>query len=373
MVMKLENYEVSNLPVDVINSIRKLELIIKIIEENIFLPKEDILREVTIKMGDLQSARKIFSLYYPIEGVSLSSYIVQRKKTEAIKAIKNIENSQVADKKIKEITGWSRVYFNRIIKEDSTLTEVLDISDIVSNINFVYDNLYKLDQAGIIRTKCKRTKVIIDNIDWNRGLRTIFSMREYISLNEEKDMKKLISYDMFLKNYEWMEDYIKTSKEYNPMTVIDYYAKSQKSLEEEEQDRIMDFIIYYTEAVKLKMGDITYYCVNRERFREVIDEFILPEDLFDYRTIIYKTRLALRIMGKKDSQIDFYIDKFKSMLKDNIQREVFSFFITNEESNMEGTLKNIYQLLHHVSEEEINLAIKNLILKGFISLKPSNI
>lgn len=44
--MRKEENESSNLPVDVVNSIKKLKLIIKTIEANLYIPKEDILREV---------------------------------------------------------------------------------------------------------------------------------------------------------------------------------------------------------------------------------------------------------------------------------------------------------------------------------------
>lgn len=45
------NEEYNNLPKDVIKGFEKMEKIIKIIETNLFLPKDDILREINIEKG----------------------------------------------------------------------------------------------------------------------------------------------------------------------------------------------------------------------------------------------------------------------------------------------------------------------------------
>ena len=58
------NEEYNNLPRDVIKSLAKMEKIIKIIETNLFLPKDDILREINIEIGSTQKAMDIFSQYY---------------------------------------------------------------------------------------------------------------------------------------------------------------------------------------------------------------------------------------------------------------------------------------------------------------------
>ncbi|KHS57829.1 MAG: hypothetical protein SOX50_07105 [Terrisporobacter othiniensis] len=77
----------NNLPKDVINSLTKMITIISTIEENLFLPKDDILREINIKIDSLQRAMDVFNQYYPDKRVNLSTYIIQRKKTEAVKSI----------------------------------------------------------------------------------------------------------------------------------------------------------------------------------------------------------------------------------------------------------------------------------------------
>ena len=70
------NKKYNNLPKDVINSLTKMTTIIKITEENLFLPKDDILREINIKLGSLQRAMDVFNQYYPDKGINLSTYII---------------------------------------------------------------------------------------------------------------------------------------------------------------------------------------------------------------------------------------------------------------------------------------------------------
>lgn len=70
------NKKYNNLPKDVINSLTKMTTIIKITEEILFLPKDDILREINIKLGSLQRAMDVFNQYYPDKGVNLSTYII---------------------------------------------------------------------------------------------------------------------------------------------------------------------------------------------------------------------------------------------------------------------------------------------------------
>ena len=112
------NEEYNNLPRDVIKSLAKMEKIIKIIETNLFLPKDDILREINIEIGSTQKAMDIFSQYYPDKGVNLSIYIIQRKKTTAQKAIKNLTNPTLINRKIYEITQMYKYKFNQYLKNN---------------------------------------------------------------------------------------------------------------------------------------------------------------------------------------------------------------------------------------------------------------
>ena len=108
----------NNIPTDVKNSLIKLKKLIEIIENNLHRPKDSILREITIELNiTIEAARKLFSLYYPLEG-SLSTYIVGRKRTETIKAIMYIDDDKLIKRKIEEISNCSKSYFDRMLYRD---------------------------------------------------------------------------------------------------------------------------------------------------------------------------------------------------------------------------------------------------------------
>ena len=92
--MGIQN-QYNNLPVDVSKSLSKLSKVLNIIKENIKNSKEYILKEIIMEFGDLQAARKLFSLYYPIKGVSLSRYIlgIQNKDNSIVE----LDVDKVAD------------------------------------------------------------------------------------------------------------------------------------------------------------------------------------------------------------------------------------------------------------------------------------
>lgn len=121
------NQKYNNLPKDVINSITKMATIIRTTEENLFLPKDDILREISIKLGSLQRAMDVFNQYYPDRKVNLSTYIIQRKKTEALKAIETLTNQMLIDRKIYDITQMYRSNFNQSLKNNSHMIEAFDM------------------------------------------------------------------------------------------------------------------------------------------------------------------------------------------------------------------------------------------------------
>lgn len=165
----------SNIPIDVQNSINKLRAIINIIEQNLHRPKERILTEITIQLNiTIEAARKLFSLYnHTSEG--LSTYITQRKRTQTLKYIKNIDNSNLIDTKIKENSQCTRAYFDRMLYKDYkikikdiksnnlsfSLTEPLDVDAIETNIKSIYEYLHKLKEEGLINIEIKRTKIKI--------------------------------------------------------------------------------------------------------------------------------------------------------------------------------------------------------------------
>ena len=349
-----------------------MEKIIKIIETNLFLPKDDILREINIEIGSTQKAMDIFSQYYPDKGVNLSIYIIQRKKTIAQKAIKNLTNPTLIDRKIYEITQMYKSNFNQSLKNNPMIIEAFDMKKVYENINNIYDTLYNLNNEKIIKTKISRTKILIEDRDWNVGLRMIFAMREYISFGNTKNMEKLIDYDMLLQEHEWMEYYIKNMKNYNVNTAFDHAISSREEFYDNKQNRIMEFLLYYKENRNFNMDEITYYCVDRSYLKDVINNFSLPNNLHQYRTILSKSKLALRMMMKSDDYILSYVNHFKSIIDNHLEREVFSYLAEREERNLDGHIKEIHQYLckkyKNLSKNDIEEAMKNLLLKGFISL-----
>lgn len=366
------NKKYNNLPKDVINSLTKMTTIVKITEENLSLPKDDILREINIKLGSLQRAMDVFNQYYPDKGVNLSTYIIQRKKTEALKAIDTLTNQMLIDRKIYEITQMYRSNFNQSLKNNPQMIEAFDMEKAAENINTIYDNLYNLNNEEIIKTHICRTKVLVESRDWNVGLRMIFSMREYVSFGDDKNMEKLIAYDILLQEHEWMENYIKNMRNYNVIEAFEHTVNCNKELNANRENRIMEFLLYYKENKKFNMGELTYYCVDRSCFVGVMNTISLPTNLCEYRTILSKTKLSLRMMMKSDAQILTYVEEFKSMVDDDLERDVFSYLVEKEDAGLDGNIKKIHQYLcrkyQSLSEKHIEEAMKNLLLKGFISL-----
>lgn len=362
----------NNLPKDVINSLTKMTTIIRITEENLSLPKEDILREINIKIGSLQRAMDVFNQYYPDKRVNLSTYIIQRKKTEALKTIDTLTNQMLIDRKIYEITQMYRSNFNQSLKNNPQMIEAFDMEKVADNINTIYDNLYNLNNEEIIKTHICRTKILVESRDWNVGLKMIFSMREYVSFGDDKNMEKLIAYDMLLQEHEWMENYIKNMRNYNVMEAFEHTVNCNKELNANRENRIMEFLLYYKENKKFNMGEFIYYCVDRSCFKNVMNTFSLSTNLCEYRTILSKTKLSLRMIMKSDAQILTYVEEFKSMVDDDLERDVFSYLVEKEDAGLDGNIKKIHQYLckkyQSLSEKHIEEAMKNLLLKGFISL-----
>lgn len=164
----------NNIPTDVKNSLIKLKKLIEIIENNLHRPKDSILREITIELNiTIEAARKLFSLYYPLEG-SLSTYIVGRKRTETMKAIMYIDDDKLIKRKIEEISNCSKSYFDRMLYRDykvkiknlknnknieNYFVKEFDLDELEKNISDIYDCLYSLRDKGYI--DIKRTKIRI--------------------------------------------------------------------------------------------------------------------------------------------------------------------------------------------------------------------
>ena len=147
---------------------------------------------------------------------------------------------------------------------------------------------------------------------------------------------------------------------------------SREEFYDNKQNRIMEFLLYYKENKNFNINEITYYCVDRSYLKEVINNFSLPNNLHQYRTILSKSKLALRMMMKSDDYILSYVNHFKSIIDNDLEREVFSYLAEREEQNLDGHIKEIHQYLckkyKNLSKNDIEEAMKNLLLKGFISL-----
>lgn len=172
-----KNYKI---PKDIEDSLNKFKKIITIIENNICLPKEDIIREIILDLDiKLDGARKIFRMYNPLD-ISIVKYILERKRTKTIKAIRLYSNTDMIDIKIREICQCSRIYFDKMLYKDHKirvnnlledkdlyipLVEKLDIVKIENNMINTIDYIYELEKSKIGKVDIRRTKVNIEFFD----------------------------------------------------------------------------------------------------------------------------------------------------------------------------------------------------------------
>lgn len=163
----------NNIPTDVKNSLIKLKNLIKLIENNLYKPKDSILREIAIALDmSIEGARKLFSLYYPLDG-GLCKYILERKRCECVNALIKLDDDKLINRKIEEISNCSRAYFDRMLcrdygvkikdlkknKENFKINFVkeFDVDELEKSISKIYDYLYNLEDLGYV--DIKRTKV----------------------------------------------------------------------------------------------------------------------------------------------------------------------------------------------------------------------
>ena len=134
----------------------------------------------------------------------------------------------------------------------------------------------------------------------------------------------------------------------------------------------MDFSICYEDCNELFVNGIRYFIINREKYKSKMKNFILPEDLIEYRTICSKNKYALQLLGRDHYDFENSIKEFENMIEDDLQREVFIYMVDVEDRCVQGKVKNIYQNLkskrENLNEIEIEKAIKSLIIRGFVSL-----
>ena len=163
----------NNIPTDVKNSLIKLKNLIKLIENNLYRPKDSILREIAIELDmSIEGARKLFSLYYPLDG-GLCKYILERKRCESVNIVMELDDDGLINRKIEKISNCSRVYFDRMLYRDYGVrikdlknnkdnikidfVKEFDIDELENNIIKIYDYLYSLEDMGYV--DIKRTKV----------------------------------------------------------------------------------------------------------------------------------------------------------------------------------------------------------------------
>lgn len=167
---------------DIQRSLNQLENILIIIEEKINLPKRDIIREISIKLGiDVDAANVIFKNYCIVEDGLISSYILYRKRSEVLKVIKDIEDTKLIDEEIIRICQCDREYFNRMLKEkygvgmfdiiksdnfEDYIVEPINVNDIRDNMHSVCSCIDKLNKGSFIDVSIKRTKIKVNNINW---------------------------------------------------------------------------------------------------------------------------------------------------------------------------------------------------------------
>ena len=334
-----EQYD--KLPKDVKNSLEKLKIIIEIINNNCIKGKDYTISKLLEKFNTLQAASKIFSKYYLIENISISRYILELRKVKLTKC--------------------------------QPIIPIIDIDEIISNVISIYHNLNELQENSYANIEIKRTNINISKRDDNRFLRMIFSMREYVCLDRRDSLQEMINFNFFLENYEFMDFEIRKTETYDALAVMNAYIDRQQNFDENEKAiRSVDFSICYEDCNELFVNDIRYFMVNREKYKSKIKNFILPENLSEYRTICSKTKYALQLLGRDHCDFENSIREFENMIEDDLQREVFTYMVDVEDRCVQGKLINIYQNLkikrENLNEIEIEEAIKSLIIKGFVSL-----
>ncbi len=163
----------NNIPTDVKNSLIKLKNLINLIENNLYKPKDSILREIAIELDmSIEGARKLFSLYYPLDG-GLCKYILERKRCECINALIKLDDDKLINRRIEEISNCSRAYFDRMLYKDYgvkindlkknkenfkiNFIKEFDVDELEKSISKIYDYLYNLEDLGYV--DIKRTKV----------------------------------------------------------------------------------------------------------------------------------------------------------------------------------------------------------------------
>lgn len=333
--------ELSTLPKDVRNSLKKIERLLAIVEENYHKGKDYTIVELIGEFGTLERVRKIFDLYYFSDSIGISKYISEIRKSK----LKNIAPS----------------------------IPLINMDSINSNIISIYDNMKKLDENGYVKIDIKRTNINVTRRN-DKFLREILTMREYVYPEEVNDIEQLINYNLFLENYEYMDEQIRASSNYNPNFIMDSFVNRQNKFEHDEKHmRMAEFLICYDKYATFKIQDLVYYTVDRSKYKSEIEKFKLPDELNNYVSICKKTNYAVKLLSSKSICWYFYVDDFKRKIHNILEKETFLYIVEMEDQCMEKTLKDIYQHLKErkkgLKKVHIENALKSLIIKGFVSLR----
>ena len=175
---------------DILRSLKQLENILNIIEEKINLPKKDILLEICINLDiTIDAASRIFKKYCIVED-GLVAYIVKRKRSKALKEIKDIDDTNLIDEILKDTTQCSKYYLDRVFKDEygigvldivnrdnfeDYILEPIDINDIRENINSVYESIAHINKCKLMNISINRTELKINNINFEACAREIAS------------------------------------------------------------------------------------------------------------------------------------------------------------------------------------------------------
>lgn len=333
--------ELITLPKDVRNSLKKIERLLGIVEENYHKGKDYTIVELIGEFGTLERVRKIFDLYYFSDSIGISKYISEIRKSK--------------------------------LKNTAPSIPLIDMDSINSNIISIYDNVKKLDEKGYAKIDIKRTNINVIRRN-EKFLREILTMREYVYHEEVNDIEQLINYNLFLENYEYMDEQIRTNANYDPNFIMDSFVNRINKFEHDEKHmRMAEFLICYDKYATFKIQDLVYYTVDRSKYKCEIEKFKLPDKLNNYVSICKKTNYLVKLLSSKSICWHFYVDDFKRKIHNVLEREVFLYIVEMEDKFMEKTLKDIYENLKErkivLKKVHIENAVKSLIIKGFISLR----
>lgn len=410
---------------EAMKSLDKFSRIVDIIENKIELSKEEILMELYIELKcDYENIKKIFRNYYNGD-CGIDGYIIKRKICRTLEDIYNIQDKNLQNNKIKLLTGRTREQFNRMIKQryNYTLKDFLERKELffiledpidIKAIHYTFEriekSLVRLDKLGFFNANSKRTRVELTNVNIQAMSEVLFMQKEYIYYgkipkSEKSKQDYLLSMlvnDQILKNWETIKNNLKKGS-YKQLVTLEDIIK----LDDKIEDELIENTCYFCEKEILNnaliINGIAYYVFDRSPLKQSLQYFTLPNRLELYTTILSKTKSfmeevclynlnfilndnsneiikeinqKLLINSSYDIKYNYYL-AIEEISKNfnKIEKEIFYLILSIENGwNKEMSIEEGYKLL---KEKFLDLTIKKyqdcfkeLLLKGFISLKP---